>query len=59
MLVWQLFFVLIPDIRQALGMKISTWDFVLSQGSCNASLFIFMISNAIWAFRADKTPRRE
>ena len=43
MLVWQLVFVLIPDIRQALGMKISTWDFVLSQGSGNASLLIFMI----------------
>lgn len=59
MLVWQLVFVMIPDIRQALGMKISTWDFVLSQGSGNASLLIFMISNAVWAFRADRNPRRE
>ena len=41
--------VLIPDIRQALGAEISTWDFVLSQGSGNAALCIWMIANAIWA----------
>ena len=51
LLVWQLIFVLIPDVRQALGLEISTWDFVLSQGSGNASLLIWMLANAIWARR--------
>ena len=41
-LVWQTILVLIPDIRQLLGAKISTWDFVCSQGSGNASLCIWM-----------------
>ena len=48
-LVWQIVLVLIPDIRQALGAKISTWDFVLSQGSGNAALCVWMIANAVWA----------
>lgn len=48
-IVWQLVFVLIPDIRQALGTPVSTWDFVLSQGSGNAALCIWMIANAMWA----------
>ena len=51
MLVWQIVFVLIPDIRQALGAEISTWDFVLSQGSGNAALCIWMMINAVWAAR--------
>ena len=50
-LVWQLVFVLIPDIRQMLGADISTWDFVLSQASGNAALFIWMAANAVWAGR--------
>ena len=41
--------VLIPDIRQALGATVSTWDFVLSQGSGNAALAIWMLANALWA----------
>lgn len=41
MLVWQIIFVLIPDLRQLLGAQISTWDFVCSQGSGNASLCIW------------------
>ncbi len=49
MIVFQLLLVLIPDIRQALGASISTWDFVLSQGSGNAALFIWMLVNAVWA----------
>ena len=49
LIVWQLAFVLIPDIRQLLGAGFSTWDFVLSQGSGNAALCIWMIANAIWA----------
>ena len=49
MLTWQLIFVLIPDIRQALGATVSTWDFVLSQGSGNAALAIWMLANALWA----------
>lgn len=49
MIVFQLLFVLIPDICQALGAEISTWDFVLSQGSGNASLCIWMLANAVWA----------
>lgn len=52
--VFQLIFVVIPDIRQALGMEISTWDFVLSQGSTNAALCIWMLENAIWAAWAQK-----
>lgn len=51
MLVWQIMLAGIPDIRQALGAEISTWDFVLSQSSGNASLMIWMIANAIWAQR--------
>ena len=49
MIVFQIIFVLIPDIRQALGADISTWDFVLSQGSGNAALGIWMLANAFWA----------
>lgn len=54
MLVFQLIFVLIPDIRQALGAEISTWDFVLSQGSGNAALCIWMLVNGAWAGRQMK-----
>ena len=49
MLVFQLVFVAIPDLRQALGCGVSTWDFVLSQGSGNAALLIWMLENAVWA----------
>lgn len=49
LIVFQIVFVLIPDIRQALGAEVSTWDFVLSQGSGNAALCIWMIANAVWA----------
>ena len=49
MVVFQIIFMIIPDIRQALNMRISTWDFVLSQGSGNAALCIWMLSNAVWA----------
>lgn len=49
MLVFQILFVLIPDLRQAFGAGISTWDFVLSQGSGNAALCLWMIANAVWA----------
>lgn len=55
MLTWQLVFVLIPDIRQWLGAEITTWDFVLSQGSGNAALLIWMAANAIWAGSAKRT----
>ncbi len=48
-LVFQLLLVLIPDIRQALGADVSTWDFVLSQGSGNAALCVWMLVNAVWA----------
>ena len=54
MIVFQMVFVLIPDIRQAFGAAISTWDFVLSQGSGNAALCIWMVVNAVWAGRAGK-----
>ncbi len=50
-IVLQLVLVLIPDIRQALGMEVSTWDFVLSQGSTNASFCVWMLANAVWAGR--------
>ena len=59
MIVFQLIFVLIPDIRQALGAEISTWDFVLSQGSGNAALCIWMIANAAWAGRQAKKFKEE
>ena len=49
MIVFQILFVLIPDIRQLCGAAISTWDFVLSQGSGNAALMLWMLANAIWA----------
>lgn len=54
MIVWQIVFVLIPDVRQLLGANISTWDFVLSQGSGNAALFLWMAENAVWAGRRMK-----
>ena len=57
MLTWQIIFVLIPDIRQALGAAVSTWDFVLSQGSGNAALLIWMSANAVWAGRAERTEK--
>lgn len=59
MLVWQIVFALIPDIRQLLGAEISTWDFVLSQGSGNAALAIWMAANALWAARQRKERGRE
>lgn len=60
MLVWQLVLVLIPDIRQLLGAEllgagISTWDFVVSQSSVNASLFIWLIANAVRAGKQKDT----
>ncbi len=54
MIVWQIVFVLIPDVRQMLGAKISTWDFILSQGSGNAALCIFMIACAVRAGRQEQ-----
>ena len=59
MIVWQIVFVLIPDIRQALGAGISTWDFVLSQGSGNAALCLWMVTNAVWADRQTKKAKGE
>ncbi len=53
-IVFQLIFVLIPDIRQALGAEISPWDYILSQGSTNAALCIWMFANAVWAGRQIK-----
>ena len=52
MVVFQIVVVLIPDIRQALGAVISPHGiFVLSQGSGNAALCIWMAANAVWAGR--------
>lgn len=47
MLVFQLLFALIPDIRALFGATPATMDFVLSQGSGNAALCLFMLANAI------------
>lgn len=57
MIVFQIVLVLIPDVRQALGADISTWDFVLSQGSGNAALCIWMLANAAWAGQQMKKER--
>ena len=54
MIVFQVVFVLVPDIRQAFGAVISTGDFVLSQGSGNAALCLWMLVNAVWAGRQMK-----
>ena len=54
MLVWQIVFAGIPDLRQALGAEISTWDFVLSQGSGNAALLLWMLASALCADRTVK-----
>ena len=51
LIVWQIVFVMISDIRQMMGAQVSTWDFVLSQASGNAALFIWMVANAVWAKR--------
>ena len=58
MIVFQLIFVLIPDIRQALGAEVSTWDFVLSQGSGNAALCFWMLANAVWAGRRSASGKK-
>lgn len=54
MLTWQILFVLVPDIRQMCGARISTLDFVFSQGSGNAAFCIWMLilyfsSKTFWA----------
>ena len=49
MLPVQLVLVLIPDVRQALGAQITTWNFVLSQCSGNGALLLWMLTNAVWA----------
>ena len=54
MLAVQLVMALIPDVRQTLDAQVSTWDFVLSQGSGNAGLLIWMAANARWADRQIK-----
>ena len=54
MVVSELLLIISPDIRQALGAEISTWDFVLSQGSGNAALCIWMLANAVWAHKQQK-----
>ena len=54
MLVFQLVFAGIPDLRQALGASISTWDFVLSQGSGNVALLLWMLASALSANRTIK-----
>ena len=54
MLVWQIVFAGVPDLRQALGAEISTWDFVLSQGSGNAALLLWMLASALCADRTIK-----
>lgn len=59
MIVFQLVLVLIPDLRQALGAAPSTWDFVLSQGSGNAALCLWMLVNALWAGRQGKRIGKE
>lgn len=51
MLVWQVLLVLIPDIRQLSGAAVSTLDFVLSQGSGNGALCIWMLAGSLWAGR--------
>lgn len=53
LVLWQILFALIPDLRQALGAEVSTWDFVLSQCSGNAGLLIWMLANACWARQQD------
>ena len=47
MLVFLLLFAGIPDLRQALGCDVSTWDYVLSQGSGNAALLIWMLERRL------------
>ena len=57
--IFQLIFVLIPDIRQALGAAISTWDYILSQGSTNGALCFWMLANAVWAGRQAKKAKEQ
>ena len=53
-IVWELPLVLIPDIRQLLGAQIGTFDFVMSQGSGNFALFVWMAANAIWGSKNER-----
>ena len=54
MLVWQIVFALIPDVRQALGAGVCTWDFVLRQGSGNAALLVWMLANFVYSGKIRK-----
>lgn len=49
MLVFQIIFAVIPDLRQLCGADPATVDFVLSQGSGNAAMLLWLLANAIWA----------
>ena len=49
---WRLPLLIVAGLcGMALGAEISTSDFVLSQGSGNAALCLWMLANAIWAGR--------
>lgn len=43
-----------PGCAADAGADISTWDFILSQGSGNAALLIWMSANAVWGQRRKK-----
>lgn len=43
-----------PGCAADAGADISTWDFILSQGSGNAALLIWMAANAVWGQRRKK-----
>ena len=48
---WQLIFVLIPDIRQAMGADISTLDYVFSQASGNTACLIWLVASFVYSKR--------
>lgn len=49
---WQLIFVLIPDIRQAMGADISTLDYVFSQASGNTACLIWLVASFVYSKRS-------
>ena len=54
-LIWQLIFVLIPDIHQLISPNITIMDYVMSQSSGNVSAVIMFTAQFVWLARNAKT----
>ena len=54
-LIWQLIFILIPDIHQLISPNITIMDYVMSQSSGNVSAVIMFAAQFVWLSRNEKT----